>query len=385
MPIRPLGKLLITTRDSHLGLRLTEGKLQPIQVDRLDYQDARQLLRAKISDGSSLVDEDADKLTDALAHLPLTITQAAAYLNQSEMSASEYLAQFRKAPSHIVVEELLEEETHDPTRDSETSNSIFKTWMLSFEQISTQNPRAAEILCLMAMLDRQGVSQDLLKNNGESLLRFKAAVSKLKAFSFIEEENRLAKYSMHRLVQASTQRWIRHLEKSSDFQERAVTVVASCCPPTGSFEHWPVFIDLGSHFNVVLDYKLGSKASMIHRASILHAVGHYTMESGQDRAAQEKLSAALALRQEHLEPDHLDTLTTMGLLGVTYSKLQHWREAQNIQSEVRKRAEQALGPCHRLTLKSKSRFAITHNKQSNNEKCRVLQVEVLNEMEKELG
>ena len=328
-----IGKVLITTRDGHLGMRLTEGKHPPIHVARLDEKNARELLRAKVSDGSALVDEDADELNDALAHLPLTITQAAAYLNQSGMPAREYLAELRKGPSDILVEELLESHMDDPTRDRETSNSIFKTWMLSFEQISKHNSRAAEILSVMAMLDRQGISQALLRKDSESLLQFKAAVSKLKAFSFIEEENTTAKYSMHRLVQASTQRWIKHLQKLSEFQERALAAVASCCPPTGGFEHWPVFVDLDSHVNVVLEYNLAPQQCMVNRARILHAVGHYTMESGQDRAAQEKLKTALALRQEHLGPDEEETLTTMGLIGVTYSKLgnQYWREAQEIQ------------------------------------------------------
>ena len=67
----------------------------------------------------------------------------------------------------------------------------------------------------MAMLDRQGISQELLRNDGESTLQFRAAISKLKAFSFIIEEKKMSKYSMHRLVQLSTQQWLEHLGKVS--------------------------------------------------------------------------------------------------------------------------------------------------------------------------
>lgn len=380
------GRILITTRDSQLGYRLAEGKHEPIHVTRFGPEEASRLLMAKLYEGSNLSLGDAYELTAVLEYLPLTITQAAAYLNQIETTATDYLQLFRTGISDIP--ELLAESVDDPSRDRETSNSIFQTWRLSFEQILKQNPRAAEILSLMAMLDRQGISQDLLQKPNESPLQFRAAISKLKAFSFISEERKqLSKYSMHRLVQISTQNWIQHLGQLSLFQEAAISAVSLCCPPTSEFKDWPTFVDLGSHVNNVLEYKVNTRLAQINRANILHCFGHYAMGRGQEDLALKFFDDARTLREEHLGLEHEDTLTTTGLLGVMYSKLdgEHSRRAQQIQLEVLDKARRVLGAKHRMTLKSMSRLAITYGKDGNSQSCKELQMEVLRLMEHELG
>ena len=380
------GRILITTRDSQLGYRLAEGKNKPIHVTRFGPEEASRLLRAKLSEGSSLSLGDAYELTAVLEYLPLTITQAAAYLNQIETTATDYLQLFRNGISDIP--ELLAESVDDPSRDRETSNSIFQIWRLSFEQISKHNSRAAEILSMMAMLDRQGISQDLIQKPNESPLQFRAAISKLKAFSFIvEEKKEFSKYSMHRLVQLSTQNWIQHLGQLSFFQEAAISAVSLCCPSTADFKDWPTFVDLGSHVNNVLEYNAETRPAKINRANILHCFGHYAMGRGQEGLALKFLEEARTLREEHLGLEHVDTLTTQGLLGVTYNKLgkEHWRKSQQIQLEVLDKAQRVLGVKHRLTLKSMSRLAITYGKSTKSQYCRDLQVEVLRLMEQEFG
>ena len=379
------GSILVTTRDSQLGFRLTEGKDEPIQVERFGSKEACELLRAKLSGGRTLSFEDANELTAALEYLPLTITQAAAYLNQIEITAAEYLSAFRVGLSDVP--ELLEESIDDAGRDRETSNSVFQQWRLSFEQISKQSPRAAETLCLMAMLDRQGIPQVLLQRGDESPIQYKAAISKLKAFSFVIEEKERSRYSLHRLVQFSTRRWIESLGKLSLFQELAVSAVSSRCPQSAEFEVWPIFVDLGTHINTVLEYNVETSPALVDRAKILHGFGHYLMQRGQDNAALRYFDDACTLRAAHLGPEHEDTLMSMGLLGVCYSKLGKTfrREAQRIQRDVLDKSQRVLGANHRLTLLSKSRLAITRENEESPGQCRDLHIKVLKRMEQELG
>lgn len=377
------GRILITTRDGQLAPRLTEGKSEPVQVNKLGAKDAASLLRAKLLEGKALCDEDADELTDALGHLPLTITQAAAYLNEIGISAAEYLADFRQGLADIP--ELLANSIDDPNRDRDTSNSVFQTWRLSFEQISKQSPRASEVLSLMAMLDRQGISQDLLRKEGESTLQFRAAISKLKAFSFITEEKGISKYSMHRLVQLSTQQWLEHLTSVPRYQGLAITAVSTSIPQIMSFDIWPVFVELRPHINTVLEYEIHCQEILVHRAVILHGIGHYSMEQGEEEIAQNLFNEARAIRHEHLGPQHEDTLTTLSVLGVSLNKQGKWSEARPLQRDVLDRCHKALGSSHRLTLKSMSRLAATHNRAGENLGCLDIQLEVLKQMESELG
>lgn len=78
--------------------------------------------------------------------------------------------------------------------------------MISFDRISQQDPRAADLLSLMAMLDRQAIAENFLREEEEPEMDFIAAIQKLKAFSLIVEETEAEVFSMHRLIQLSVQK-----------------------------------------------------------------------------------------------------------------------------------------------------------------------------------
>jgi hypothetical protein len=88
--------------------------------------------------------QDTNEITKALDYLPLAITQAAAYLDQNNIIIAKYLQLFRAGKADR--SDLLKENIHDPGRDYESQNSVFQTWRISSDQISKQNPRAAEAL-----------------------------------------------------------------------------------------------------------------------------------------------------------------------------------------------------------------------------------------------
>lgn len=377
------GRILITSRDNQLGHRLLEGKHDPIQVARLGPFQARYLLQSKISDGNELSDEDADELTDALEYLPLTITQAAAYLKEIGESVSDYLQLLRAGRSDIP--EILEESIDDPGRDREASNSVFLTWRISFDQILRQNPRAADILSLMALFDRHAISQKLLRRPEERPLETKAAISKLKAFALITEEKISSTYSMHRLVQISTQRWLEHHDRLSHWEEAAVCAIALQCPSNIEYEVWPLLNDLNSHARAVLEYKISTKSSQVHRANILHTLGHYSMDQGQVSSALELLLESRTLRYEHLGLEHVDTLNSMGLLGVAYNRLKNWKESEQIQLQVLEIVDRVPTLSNRTKLKSMSRLASAYITKGEAKQGQKLQMQVLDLSKEELG
>jgi hypothetical protein len=59
------------------------------------------------------------------------------------------------------------------------------------------------------VLDRQSISDNLLRKKGEGRVGFDTAIGTLKAFSLITEERRGAVFGMHRLVQLSMQWWLK--------------------------------------------------------------------------------------------------------------------------------------------------------------------------------
>ena len=161
IPQKSTGSIIITTRSGRLGRDLANGEM-PTEVKPFTIIEAERLLRSKVLD-DAWNEVDARKLLEALGYIPLAITQAAAFISHNSILVTEYLAALNK--SYLNLKGHLSTELQDPRRDSKepgAQNSVFRTWKLSFDQIRKQEPRAAEMLSLMAVLDRQGIPKMLL-------------------------------------------------------------------------------------------------------------------------------------------------------------------------------------------------------------------------------
>ncbi|MCJ1246054.1 hypothetical protein MMC30_003258 [Trapelia coarctata] len=198
IPPSESGLILITTRDRRVGERLAHRQ-QPILVQPFTDKDAKHLLRCKLPEPDDWVEADSLELLEFLDHLPLAITQATSFISENRITLTEYLGLLRAGNSDT--RDILREDLPDPGRDIEIRNSIYRTWRLSFDQISRQNPRAAEILSIMAILDRQAIPDLLLRKDSEGKVIFIKAIGTLKAYSLITEEKQGSIFGMHRLVQ----------------------------------------------------------------------------------------------------------------------------------------------------------------------------------------
>lgn len=262
---------------------------------------------------------------------------------------------------------------------------MFQTWRISFEQIEKQSPKAADVLSLMAVLDRQAISPALIRGSNYDEVDHKAAIAKLKAFSLIQEEDSHAKYTLHRLVQLSTQRWLKDHGKLLYWQQAAILAVAREYPDNVTFEQWALIQDLSSHVQIVLAYDTTERQILLEKARILHSLGHYTMEQSCVTPALQILQEAHALRTEHLGKEHELTLESMGLVGLAHSRLNQVKQSRQILSEFHEAAERTLGPRHRLTLKGMSRLAVTYNKLGNMKDGKDLLLQVLSLTEATFG
>jgi hypothetical protein len=158
------GLTLITTRDKRVGERLANRE-KAIIVLPMTKPEAERLLWSKAAEEESLDKTKSRELLEVLGYLPLAITQAAAYISENNITVEEYVEAIYAEDSEI--QDLLTEDLPDLRRDFESQSSVIRTWKVSFDQIRKQKPRAAEILSLMAVLDRQGIPKTLLRKDGE--------------------------------------------------------------------------------------------------------------------------------------------------------------------------------------------------------------------------
>ena len=148
----------------------------------------------------------AKQLSDEVHSLPLCIAQVAVFCRETSQTVSEYIQTYRNSDSEKL--ELLSHEFGDLPRDPEVPNAVLATWMISFNQIQRQDPRAADMISLMSVFDRQSIPKCLLQQRNESTVKFGKAIGTLKAFSLVTANAGNESFDVHRLVYSSTRYWL---------------------------------------------------------------------------------------------------------------------------------------------------------------------------------
>ncbi|KAK8083869.1 kinesin [Apiospora saccharicola] len=388
LPRSEKGRILITTRDSRIGTDLSDR--QPcLTIPRLTLDQARLMLRKKLPGRQIDPTEPVDELLVELERLPLAIAQAAAYMVDNSTSIVEYREELLQ--NDIELSEKMEHEVHDPRRDSEQSGSVFRTWSLSFSKISRTEPRAADMLSLMAVLDRQSIPRDLLKKPSDTNNKVTVALGTLQAYSLIQENigGKDKTFSMHRLVSLSTQRWLEQTPNSSRLRRwhsEAITVL-SATVPSGEYENWRRWAELLPHTQVALGYLLDSsdETDALGCALILTNTAWYELRMGRYESAHRKGRQALAIRERLLGDTHEDTLFTKSLLALTFGYQNQIADAIKLNEEVLVARTTTLGEDHVDTLKSLNNLAWLYSKQEKWSEVQSMRLRVLEARRRTLG
>ena len=313
LPRSSVGSMLITTRDRRLGDRLVPGQ-RPIAVELFEMKDAKCLLSKRVQLEDEIDGALSHQLLSTLDFLPLAITQATAFLVENQISIADYLDILQKDDSEM--KDFLAIDIYDPARDSDLSNSILQTWKVSFDQIKKQKPLAAEILSLMAVLDRQAISNKLLCRGRNIGIDFQMAVGMLKAFSMIKAESGDKVFSTHRLVQLATQRWLELEGEIDKWQEIAFKSVSCCIPQILFNRDWRERETISSHVVRVLQNdtgktKIRTRDHLVDRAWLLLQQGDYIRVQTGSNAALPYYVESLELRQQLFGTDSALALSSM--------------------------------------------------------------------------
>ncbi|SEF26739.1 Tetratricopeptide repeat-containing protein [Amycolatopsis pretoriensis] len=143
MPDNVRGDILVTSRNPSWA-----GDAQPLGVAVFDRTESKQLLSAR---GSALDDAAADRISSKLGDLPLAVEQAAAWLAETGMPASQYLELFDSK-----VAELLN--TPAP-RDYQVS--VGAAWNVSLDELRKKNPAADQLLQVCAYFAPEPIARSL--------------------------------------------------------------------------------------------------------------------------------------------------------------------------------------------------------------------------------
>jgi tetratricopeptide (TPR) repeat protein len=384
LPHSNRGTILFTTRSRKVAGDLTPSSV--LELNDMSKAEARQLLARRLMKQGLLDNETAvNELLERLTYLPLAIVQAAAFINNNDISVSGYISLFQ----HIGTEsELFSERFEDPSRYREMDSTIAKTWHISFDQLRRQDRLAAEYLSFMACIDRVNIPQSLLPPGG-SLVQQAKALGTLTGYAFITERQQTVQelgrerfFDMHRLVHIASAWWLDGHNERVTWSSRAVTQLIELVP-AGGHERKEIWTKYLPH--AIYMAGLSDTVDDLTRASLLDRVGHCQLSLGQYSAAETAHRQALLLREKRLGKEHTQTLASTNGVGIIRITQDKYEEAEAINRQTPAQKERVPWRDHPDTLASMSNLALVLSFQGKYEEAEAMNRQTLARKEMVLG
>ncbi len=386
VPQAAKGSIIYTTRSRDIGIDLASGD-EPVKVSPMNIDDGLLMLGDKVTRGSTK--EEQETLLEELAYLPLAISQATAYMVKRRRSIADYIKLLRDESTRTRV---FDHRTLHHGRQDRSSESVTRTWWITFQWLKKENPRSAELLTMMSLLDRQQIPLALVQDTDEDILDFEEAIGVLDAFSLVhlysyvqvcdkkvvdalsDYRKDLLKTSsqfcdMHRLVQASTREWLSRPENDRVYVATKTLVSVSTVFPSVSHEAFFLCRILYPHADAVLAYNsselnfpLGrdeqiSSWNFEHRAYLLLYLSKYLRHQEDFALSEDRASQSLEIHRRLFGSDECwQTLDSMESLALTIASLGRRAESLETQRKVLEGRERLLGPNHHCTLRSLSQI-----------------------------
>jgi tetratricopeptide (TPR) repeat protein len=282
------GHVLITTSNTSWGTLGTTIPILPwTPLDSMDF------LRKRL--GQPKDELVAEKLTVALGHLPLAIEQAAACIEQTKTSMTDYLKDFEKLWTELFG-------FGRPAGNYPVAAAM--AWELSFRQIEFVDVPAASLLNLCAFLAAEEIPLRMILDAADNLpenlvlagadpVRFSECLNTIRNFSLARTTER--SLAMHGVISALAQ------DRLSD-QEREKWCSSAVIVASTSFRYdsqdprtWPACAEslphaLAAAFNA---QRLGVVPAVA--ADLLSRAGRFLLKQAQYTEARDVLETALNL------------------------------------------------------------------------------------------
>ncbi|KAH0195727.1 hypothetical protein KCU99_g9886, partial [Aureobasidium melanogenum] len=389
------GSILVTSRLAGLA-RMFEAELH---VDRVDDKQARSILEVNTCEKL----EDAQIIINKLDRLPLALTQAGAYLRETNISVASYIKHYDNT-----WKDLMEEQGRYSLQEYENC-SILTTWMISYEQVASKSEGAANLLKLWGFLDREDLWYDLLasvkefeEDSGvpewlvmlaESEMKFNRVISLLRRFSLIEASGpRSGSYAIHTVLHT----WCRHLS-SNDEQKimllLVMKIVAQALPLRSETAYWKLQRRLLPHGLHILA-NLGALQEQRYQDSsteddmpawIWHDFGNLFFAQVKLAEADMTWKRALVGYEKALGAEHRSTLLTINKMGLLKSAQGKLPEAEAMHKRALAGYEKALGPEHTDTLSAVNNLGGIYHAQGKLPEAEAMWKRALVGYEKALG
>ncbi|KAG6987556.1 hypothetical protein FOFC_05764 [Fusarium oxysporum] len=311
LPKSDEGRILFTTRYRKVAVSVAGRNV--LEVPAMSREDARSYFKQALIQKMSLSDKQViDHLLALLTHLPLAITQAAAYLNENQISLTEYLQLFENTDRDRI--ELLSAEFQDNTRYKQSQGPVATTWFISFNQIRKDDELASRILMFLAYIEPKAVPKSMLPE-GKSQQQLTRAIGTLCGYRFLDKRGSTEVFDMHSLVYLAIRSWVAEndLEKK---QRQAAIARLSEVFPTDDWENRDLWRQYLPHAIKLLSPSEDDWSEEL--CWLGYWVGRCLLIDGRAIEAVELLKYVVAVRETTLAENHPDRLASQHELAIAY-------------------------------------------------------------------
>ncbi len=335
------GHVIITSRNS------TWAEIAvPLDVTVFAVQESQAHLMRRVPGLSA---DGAARIGAQLGHLPLAVEQAAAWLRATGQTADAYLELLDKQLANVL----------DYDSPADYSETVARTWDLSFEQLNRSSHAAGRMLQLCAFFAPAPISLDLIYGDQMAHLladydrppRDKVGlgrlVGELSRFALARIDQANSTLEVHRLVQAVIRSRMALIEQEQ--ARRDVHRILTAARPDGGTEdrgNWP-------RFDRILPHVQASHAVESDDEATWHLLTELVRYQWRRNRFEQALTLGTELQGKwvtKLGPDHPQYLYLQSQLANVLRSQGHYKKAQEKDDWVLRRQRQILGENHLQTL-----------------------------------
>ncbi|KAI3343365.1 hypothetical protein F4824DRAFT_493613 [Ustulina deusta] len=298
LPESDNGLTVFTTRSREVAVAVAGSDV--VDLDEMSVEEATEFLEKTLINKQLLQDKaTTGELFQELTYLPLAIAQAAAYLNQNQMSIQKYLELLQNTEQDLV--SLMSREFHDKTRYQGSQNAVAITWLVSFDQIRRSDNNAAKLLSFLSCIEPKAIPQSILPK----LLveeEMEHAIGILCGYAFLvrrgEKEDM---FDMHRLVHIAARVWVQKENMTRETKTSAIQHLASIFPFDDKENRslWREYLPHAQHaLQVSQDYQDEEQFDLFYR------VGRCLYADRRFKEAIVALKETYQWRKQHLTEDN---------------------------------------------------------------------------------
>ncbi|KAH7459857.1 hypothetical protein FOMA001_g19797 [Fusarium oxysporum f. sp. matthiolae] len=327
LPQSDQGRILFTTRYRKVAISVAGRNI--VEVPAMSRDEARSYFKgALMQEMPSADDEVMNHLLTLLAHFPLAITQAAAYVNENQIPLAEYLQLFENTDRDRM--ELLSAEFQDDTRYEQSQDPVATTWFISFNQIRKADELASRILMFLAYVEPKAVPKSMLPR-GESQQQLTRAIGTLCGYRFLDRRGSSKVFDMHSLVHLATRSWVAENDLEKEQSQAAIARLREIFP-TDDWENRDVWRQYLPHAIKLLRCPEDDWSEEL--CELGYWVGRCLLVDGRVTEAMKLLEHVVAMREITLAESHPDRLASQHVLAMVYQANGRIKEAVKLLEHV---------------------------------------------------